>query len=244
EEAVAAETVENTPVAEEVVEQAEIVQDTVADEADEKPEAEGVVQTEVAPNPTNEDEADGQVDLEEIFERLSEHTENLIERERKLPFYEKFWFHVKNVLGFHFKIRWFYILCFCGIYGIIALYNNRFDIVRKAPFMNVVYRSLGIKAKIPGEGLEFQNVNWEYFDDEGGRRFEIKGFVNNTTDRNVVIPVIHIEFLDKETNLLQSLNRNLNSKEIDASAKLPLEFIIQNPAPTAKYIYMTFIDKY
>ena len=187
-------------------------------------------------------EEDIQVDLEDIFERLSEHTENLIEREKKLPFYEKAWFHIKNVLGFHFKIRWIYLFGFCGLYILMALYNNRFDIVRKVPFMNAVYKSFGIKARIPGEGLEFQNINWEYFDDEEGRRFEIKGFVNNMTERKVILPTVHIEILDKDTNLLQSQNRDLDTDKVDANTKLPLEFIIPNPAPTAKYVYMTFID--
>ena len=192
---------------------------------------------------TEENDQDGPIDLESIFERLSEHTEHLIEDEKKLPFYQKAWLQIKNVLGFHFKIRWLYIIAFCLLFVIMSLYNNRYDVVRKAPFFNHVYKFFGIKAKIPGEGLEFQNIGWDFMRDDEGSKLEIKGFISNDTDRNVEIPVIHIEILDKETGLLQSHNHELETNYLTANTKIPLDFVIDNPAPTAKYIYMTFVEK-
>ena len=55
------------------------------------------------------DEVEDNADLEKIFERLSDHTNLLIKQENSLPFYEKTWLQIKNILGFHFKIRWLYI---------------------------------------------------------------------------------------------------------------------------------------
>ena len=198
---------------------------------------------EVKAEETDEDLPDQPVDLEKIFERLSEHTEQLMESEQKLPFYEKAWLQIKNVLGFHFKIPWVYIFSFCALFIFINLYNNRYDVVRKAPFMNAVFKSLGVKAKIPGEGLEFHNIGWDFTDDDEGSKLEVKGFIDNSTDRDIDLPTIHIEILDKETSLLQSQNKEMEERKVEASSRIPLSFIIRSPAPTAKYVYMTFIDK-
>lgn len=201
---------------------------------------------EVSDNAAGEEEAaeDEDVDLEKIFERLSEHTAHLLDEEKHLPFYEKFWLQVKNILGFHFKIKWHYIAAFAAVFVLISLFNNRYQVVRSAPFLNAVYKVFGIEAKIPGEGLEFQNINWEYFDnDEEGRRLQIKGFIYNKTDKSIEVPVVHIEILDKDTVLLQSQNREIEQSTAEPQTRIPLDLEVKNPAPTAKYVYLTFINK-
>lgn len=194
-------------------------------------------------NEQQEEKEDDIIDIESIYERLSEHTVHLIEREKTLPLYEKIWLKIKDVLGFHFKIKWKYIvLAFC-VFVSLSLYNNRYDVVRKIPFMNSVYKILGIKAKIAGEGLEFQNITWDYIVDEGIRKMEVKGFINNITADTIDIPIVHVEILDKKTSLLQSFNKKLKDDKIFSSGRIPLQIVVENPAPTAKYIYLTFIDK-
>lgn len=189
------------------------------------------------------EEADADnVDLESIFVRLSEHTEHLMEQEKKLPFYEKIWLQIKNVLGFHFKIKWAYVMAFIAAFVLLSLFNNRYQIVRELPFLNSVYKVFGINAKIPGEGLEFQNIGWEFFDDDEGNRLEIKGFVYNKSEHDVTLPTIHIELLDKDTVLVQSQNREAEVKVIETGAKIALNLTVENPAPIAKYVYLTFID--
>lgn len=190
-----------------------------------------------------EDVVADDITLEDIFVRLSEHTESLMEREKKLPFYEKMWLQVKNVLGFHFKIKWSYIFVALFIFVMMSLYNNRYDVVRKVPFMNDVYRMFGIRAKIAGEGLEFQNITWDFVDDEKGVRLEVKGFIYNKTGKVLDVPQLHVEILDKDTQLLQSHNRELKEKEIEAKAKLAINLVLGNPAPTSKYVYLTFVDR-
>ena len=103
--------------------------------------------------------------------------------------------------------------------------------------------AFGIKAKIAGEGLEFQNVIWEYVEDEGVRKLELKGFINNITSSVIAVPVVHVEILDKNTLLLQSFNQKLNDKEIASGNRIPLQMVVENPAPNAKYVYFTFIDE-
>lgn len=194
------------------------------------------------PNEDNDEESTN-ANLEQIFERLSEHTEQLIAEEKKLPAYEKLWLQLKNILGFHFKIKWSYILWGLGIFVLLSMYNYRYQIVREAPFLNIIYKSLGIKAKIPGEGLEFQNISWNFLNDDKGARLEIKGFVHNKTAQIMEMPIVHIEILDKNTALLQSQNRELKESEITPHGKISLNITVDNPAPTAKYVYLTFVDK-
>mgnify|MGYP003309902480 CR=1 FL=1 len=188
-------------------------------------------------------EEENPINIESIYERLSEHTSHLIERENKLPFYEKVWFKIKEVLGFHFRIRWKYVILGILIFVSLSLFNNRYDVVRKFPFMNGVYKVFGIKAKIAGEGLEFQNITWDYFIEDGIRKMEVKGFINNVTAKSIDIPTVHIEILDNDTSLLQSFNRELKDNIVSPTGRIPLQFVVENPAPTAKYVYFTFIDK-
>lgn len=183
------------------------------------------------------------IDIESIYERLSEHTSHLIEREKTLPVYEKIWLKIKEILGFHFKIKWKYIVIAVCVFVSLSLFNNRYEVVRKVPFMNGVYKAFGIKAKIAGEGLEFQNITWDYVIDEGVKKMEVKGFINNITSETIELPIVHVEILDKDTSLLQSFNRELKDGKISSTGRIPLQVVVENPAPTAKYIYLTFIDK-
>ncbi len=188
------------------------------------------------------DENEAAIDIEDIFERLSERTENLINEEKKLPFYKKIWLWIHNILGLQFRINWKYATIALLIAGSVWTYNNRYDIVRKVPQMNVVFKTLGIKAKIVGEGLEFQNISWDLQKENDKTRLDIRGFVFNKTEKDIVIPVVHIEILDKETAMLQSQNNPLRDKIVRAGEKVPLTLSVSNPAPTMKYVYMTFID--
>ena len=48
--------------------------------------------------------------------------------------------------------------------------------------------------------------------------------------------------LQNETELLQSQNRRLDTTVVSGGEKVPMSIIVTNPAPTMKYVYMTFID--
>ena len=51
------------------------------------------------------------------------------------------------------------------------------------------------------------------------------------------------KILDKETSLLQSHNKELDDTEVKAKTKVAISLVLENPAPTSKYVYMTFVDK-
>jgi len=188
------------------------------------------------------DEDEVAIDIEDIFERLSERTENLINEEKKLPFYKKIWLGIKNILGLQFRINWKYTTIVLLIIGLVWMYNNRYEIVRKIPPMNTFFKTLGIKAKVIGEGLEFQNISWDLQAENDDTRLDIRGFVFNQTEKDIVLPIVHIEILDNETALLQSQNTPLKDRIVRGGEKIPLALSVSNPAPTMKYVYMTFID--
>ena len=243
------ESLENTSIEEEKIDVKEdVVQknDTFSDNKNIE-ENKTVEENNIESKDENKTEGDGEeesiIDINSIYERLSEHTSHLIEREKTLPVYEKIWLKIKEILGFHFRIKWSYIFIGLFVFISLSLFNNRYDIVRKLPFMNGLYKAFGINAKIAGEGLEFQNITWDYFIDEGVRKLEIKGFINNVTSEVIKVPIVHVEILDKNTSLLQSFNREIKEKEISSANRIPLQIIVEHPAPIAKYVYFTFIDK-
>lgn len=183
-----------------------------------------------------------EIDIEDIFERLSERTENLINDEKKLPITKKIRFWFKNLFGLGFGVKWRYIGIGAAVIAVIWLFNNRYEVVRKVPFTHGIYKVFGITAKIPGEGLEFQNINWDLIAQEDGNQLEIRGFVFNNTDKPIKIPTVHVEILDRETSMLQSQNTLMENSEVEPQEKVALNISIPNAAPTMKYVYMTFID--
>ena len=85
----------------------DIEKDTKLEEApiaEEKTEE--VVSVVVEDKKNTDDNNNDEINIDNIYERLSEHTSHLIERENKLPVYEKAWLKIKETLGFHVKIKW------------------------------------------------------------------------------------------------------------------------------------------
>jgi predicted Zn finger-like uncharacterized protein len=181
-------------------------------------------------------------DVKDVFERLSERTENLISEKNKLSWYKKAWLFIRSVLGFSFRFSLKCIIIVAIVVGLILMYNNRYSIVRSFPFLNGLYKSFGISAKIFGEGLEFQNINWEMVADGENTTLNIKGFVFNKTDKTIVIPMIHVEALDKDTNLLQSHNHDMKQQTVKPNDRVAIDISLSNPAPNIRYIYMTFVE--
>lgn len=199
--------------------------------------------TESQPKPAAEPEPEeAQVDMKDIFERLSEQSERLFQEEKKLPWNKRLLLQLKTMLGLNRKFNFKIIGTAFGVFLLLLMYNYRYEIVRAVPFMNGVYKAVGIRARIPGEGLEFQNINWNYIDSNGNRVLEVKGFINNPTKREIDIPVVHVELLDKDTILLQSINQKPAVTVLKPDSRVAIGIIIKAPSPTAKYVYLTFID--
>lgn len=189
-----------------------------------------------------EPEIDEPVDINDIFKRLSEQTEGLFEKEKKLNSRERMWLKFKTLTGWNLRLKFKYILLFLLIIAGISLYNNRYDIARKFPWSAPLYGMFGIKAQILGEGLEFQNIDWVYFDNKETPRLEIKGFINNTTRRSLKIPTVHVEMLDENTNLLKSQNQPSGQEVLKGKSRIPLNIVVNKPSPTTKYVFLTFVE--
>ena len=130
----------------------------------------------------------------------------------------------------------------CAVVALVAVYNYRYEIARSVPLVGAIYKILGIKAHVPGEGLEFQNINWNFIENEAGRVLEVKGFIYNPTDREIDIPTVRVEILDKDTVLQQSINQKPTVQSLKPDSRIAVGVIVKSPSPTAKYVYMTFID--
>ena len=197
-----------------------------------------IPQEEISLPPTPEDN----ISIKDIFERLNEQSEHLFQEEQKLSFKKKFALELKTMLGLNRKFNFKIIGIIAIVLALLTSYSYRYEIVRSVPFTNIFYKMLGIKAQIPGEGLEFQNINWNYIDNNENRILEVKGFINNPTSHSIDIPTVHVELLDKDTMLLQSINQKPNIKTLKPDERIAIGIVIKTPSPTAKYVFMTFIE--
>ena len=202
--------------------------------------AEPTVNQETLHDPTVE--LTSEVNLNDIFERLNEQSEQLFREEQKLPKKQRLKLWLKTVFGLNRKINFKPVFLVLGLVAVLSLYNYRYEIVRALPFMNGMYRSLGIRARIPGEGLEFQNINWNYIDDDTDNVLEVKGYINNPTSRAIEIPLVHVELLDANSVLLRSINQKPSLEVLKADGRVAVNIAIKTPSPTAKYVYLTFIE--
>lgn len=146
-------------------------------------------------------------EMDDIFKRLSQQTEELFKAESELPPFRRFLLKCRQLIGLYSKAALYYAGGTAALLLLLCLYSFRYEIVRGMPFMNGLYRAVGISATIPGEGLEFQNIAWDDFEEDYVRKLEVKGFIVNTTDEDIRIPLIHIEMLDKDAVLCKALIR-------------------------------------
>lgn len=182
-------------------------------------------------------------DLKNIFERLSVQTEDLFKAEQELPLPKKVSYKLKKILGLTNKTnRWLYPLLLLLLAG-LSLYAFRYDVVRKVPVLNKVYQAIGIVATIPGEGLRFQNITWNKFEEDYVGNLEVKGFIVNPTDREIALPTVHIELLDSDAVLLQSLNQIPTMTSLKPGGRLAISVVIKKPAPLTKYVFLTFVPR-
>lgn len=181
-------------------------------------------------------------EIKDMFQRLAEQSENLVKEELEMPAYKKAFSKFKFGLGLNRRSNrrvWGSALI---LLALLLLYNYRYEVVRAVPFLNFVYSAVGIKARIPGEGLEFQNISWNKIEENGNVMLEVKGFIHNPTESEIAIPVMRVEMLDKDALLLQSVNQNPLLKSLKPGGRVAVSVIIKKPVPNAKYVYLTFID--
>ena len=182
-------------------------------------------------------------ELKSIFERLSVQTEDLFKAEQELPLPRKIVYKLKQLLGLTSKTnRWLYPVVILVLLA-LSFYAFRYEIVRRIPIADKVYQAMGIRATIPGEGLQFQNITWNKFEEDFVGNLEVKGFIANPTDHEIALPVVHVELLDSDAVVLQSLDQIPSMTSLKPGGRLAISIVIKKPAPLTKYVYLTFIAK-
>ncbi len=182
-------------------------------------------------------------ELKNIFERLSVQTEDLFKAEQELPLPKKIAYKLKQLLGLTSKTnRWLYPVVILVLLA-LSSYAFRYEIVRKLPVLDKVYQAMGIRATIPGEGLQFQNITWNKFEEDYVGNLEVKGFIANPTDHEIALPVVHVELLDSDAVMLQSLDQIPTMTSLKPGGRLAISIVIKKPAPLTKYVFLTFVSK-
>lgn len=192
---------------------------------------------------TGEPEKQAPNEMKEIFARLSQQTESIFAEEKALPIHERFWTRVKFALGLHKTANKVYFAGTFLLLFLLLMFYVRFDVVRLVPGMEKVYSAVGIVSRIPGEGLEFQNVIRNEYEEDYVRKLEIKGFLANTKSQTINIPAIRVELLDKETDMLYEQEQDAPLKRLGAGSRMAFHIVITKPHLMTKYIYLTLVDK-
>ena len=191
-------------------------------------------------NVTTDSETKTDDEMEEVFKRLSMQTQNLFEIEKDLKPHTKIYTQLKNNLGLNTKLNKFILIFIIAFIILLSLLSYKYEVVRAVPFMNSVYSIFNIDAKIPGEGLEFQNVSRTEYEDDFVKKLEVNGFIFNKTNKTLDIPLVKINMLDKDTRNIQTLNKATKSRSVNANAMIPFKFIITKPSSLTKYIQLIF----
>lgn len=181
-------------------------------------------------------------DIKEMFARLSTQTEEIFAAEAAIPGYKKAWHQVRDFFGLNKPRNYKYYFLLLAVLLLLALYNWRYEIVRHAAFMEYAYSIVGIKSRIPGEGLEFQNVTRREFEKDDINHMEVKGFIVNTTNRFIEIPTIHAELLNRDAEFIEEKDITPPAASIQPNGNIAFSIIIAKPSLLTKYIYLTFID--
>ena len=200
-------------------------------------------ETQTATEPPAQEAPTQSDDIKEMFARLSAKTEEVFAAEASVPAYKKIWYQIRDFFGLNRRSNYKYYIVLLLTLLLLALYNWRYAVVRHVAFMEPVYSLVGIKATIPGEGLEFQNITRREFEKDDINHMEIKGFIVNTTDHEIKIPTIHVELLNRDAEFIEEKDVTPPLNSVQPNGNVAFNIILAKPSSLTKYIYLTFIDK-
>lgn len=175
-----------------------------------------------------------------IFARLKDESVKINTEIEQLPPVKKIFPKIKKCLGWDSRLAISLELLTITIILTLSLFAWRYELVRKFPQIEPLFSGIGIPAKVVGEGLEFQNITRRYSDTGASEQLNIKGFVFNTTDKQLQIPPILINILNENTDSLNKIKKETEVKTIDARAKVPFSLLVDIPSHEAQYILLTF----
>ncbi len=195
------------------------------------------------PESESVEQAPANTEMQDIFARLSSQTKDLFQQEQARPFHEKLFYKGKHALGLDRPGILKYYLLLIMVMVALVLFAVRYEVVRVLPLAEKFYSALGVESRVVGEGLEFQNIIRNEYEEDYVRKLEIKGYIVNTTQQKIEMPLIHVEIMDKDTNLLQSVDDEPPISELGAGEKQMFRIVITQPSALAKYVLLTFSAK-
>ena len=219
-------------------EQAETVSaEEPADEEEQSP-----AETEKSEEPEEAKSENSKVsnEIQEIFSRLNAQTTFINDMDKQVPAPRRLARRVSDFLNWRNPYSRYGLLGVAGVVFVLAFFSFRYEITRMIPVMENIYNLLGVESKIIGEGLDFRNVVRREYEEDYVRKLEVKGFIVNQTEQNLLVPPIYIEVLDKDGNILEIQNAKSPVEEVSPDKPAPFSFVLNQPSPLSKYIYITF----
>jgi len=180
------------------------------------------------------------VDMQDIFQRLTLESEELNKQEQNMKPIQKFINKFYMITGWHKKTNRIAIYSAFGAIVLLLLLFFRVEVVRTVPFVNVFYSAIGMDAIIPGEGLEFRNVTRREYVEDDIPHMEIRGFIDNPTSREISADLLHLEVLDEKGNVVQEQNEAMPIPYLAPRARVPFSMVVVKPSALGKYIVVTF----
>ncbi len=188
----------------------------------------------------NDDGIDDDVNMQDIFQRLSLQSDEISLREKNMNPLQRGWHKFMIAIGWHKKTNRILIYSIFGAFALLFLLYFRVEITRKVPFMNIFYSAVGLDAIIPGEGLEFRNVTRREYELDDIPQLEIRGFIDNPTNREIEADLLHVEVLDKDGGVVQQQDDALPVPYFTPKARVPFSVVVVKPSALGKYIVVTF----
>lgn len=180
------------------------------------------------------------LEIQDIFQRLSEQNERISQQEKEMSALRKCCIGLRKACGWDSRgMRWSVYFLLLAII-LLSLYYSRIQIVRVFPQAKAAYDYLGIQSTIPGEGLVFSNISRREFEDDYVRQMEIKGFIDNKTNHIIKIPELHLEIMDKNAEIIQTLGSKIPAETIAPRGREAFSITVKQPSPLSKYILLTF----
>ena len=180
-------------------------------------------------------------DIQDIFKRLSEQSAQIDKLEHEMGIFKRGCKIVCNTLGFDNTFSRLMFGLFLIVFILLGIYTARYEITRKLPWAEQIFNAAGIESKIVGEGLKFSNVSRREFEVDDINHIEIRGCIDNETQRTLKITTLHVEVLDENGEIIQQQDEVLFIREIAPGDKKPFKIDIKKPSILGKYIYITFV---
>lgn len=121
-----------------------------------------------------------------------------------------------------------------------ASYQYRFELINRFPRLEQIYKDFGISTyrKPAGDGLIFENITWSISEEDA--RMTINGTLKNTTNKDIEIPPLKLEFWNDNGYTIQIVEKELFHQRVKAGKTLDFKTYIDNPMTATKYIYIGF----